>query len=301
MKTNITKRIKVTFSLLAVLCAAFSVNAQKQSDIQANSVLSPDKIKIDGKLTEWSDFQAFNKTTLLNYTLSNDDKNLYLAIKSIDPSNNSKIMMGGISFIVNTDGKKKEKDGFIVTYPVIDQAAMRAQGGQRGQGNAAGGGRPQAGAPGGQFGQGQQSLTPKQRDSMTLVRNTQQLASVKEIKVIGFKDIPDSLISIYNEFGVKAVASFDASGAFQYELAIPLKSLGLSADKPKEFAYSIKVNGRQLGGGGFGGGQGAGGGGAGGPGGGGDRQGGGGGFGGGNNLAMFTPTDFWGKYILAKK
>jgi hypothetical protein len=143
-------------------------------------------------------------------------------------------------------------------------------------------------------------------------RGAQALASVKEIKVIGFKDIPDSLISIYNEYGIKAAASFDPSGAYQYELAIPLAALGLSATSPKEFTYNIKLSGRQFGsrdepgrggfngssGGGFNGGSN------------GNRGGGetrtrtsGGSFGGDSNpyMSLFTPTDFWGKYTLAKK
>ncbi|MOA46198.1 hypothetical protein D3C78_1686790 [compost metagenome] len=68
-------------------------------------------------------------------------------------------------------------------------------------------------------------------------------------------------------------------------------------DSPKEFAYNIKLNGLQLpglDGRGFGGG------------GRGNFGGGGGGnFGrGGGGMdfqAMLSPTDFWGKYILAKK
>ena len=84
-------------------------------------------------------------------------------------------------------------------------------------------------------------------------------------------------------------------------MAIPLKYLHLSTDKPKEFAYNIKINGLNLsamlppgtvvmvgpp------------------PGGGGDPvrmdMAGGGGMPGAMQ-AMISPTDFWGKYILARK
>jgi hypothetical protein len=239
---------------------------------------------VDGK-TIVVDFMALNKTTQLNYTLSNDDKNLYLVIKSTDNINNNKIMMGGITLSVNPNGKKKEKEGVSITYPVIARQ-------QRGQG----GGQSFVGGAQGQGAQGGQRLQGASADSAALARRKQQLAAVKEIKVFGIKDVTDSLISIYNEYEILAAANFDEKGAFVYELAVPLKSLGLTANS-KEFAYNIKINGRQFGGG-FGGG---------------DRQGGGGFGGGAPNViqvgggrggfdpSMFLPTDFWGKYSLAKK
>lgn len=287
-------------SFLLIFSASVNVFAQKLSDVQTSAIAAPEKVKVDGKITEWDAFQAFNKATLLNYTISNDDKNLYLVVKSTDASNNTKILLGGISFLINTDGKKKDKDAFAVTYPLVERSASKDQRSDRSFRTPGSGTFSQA-----------QGLSQKQRDSLVAARGAQALASVKEIKVIGFKNIPDSLISIYNEYGIKAAALFDATGAFQYELAIPLSSLGLSATAPKEFTYNIKLNGRQFGnreesgrgrfnsssGGGFNGGSN-------------NRLGGGGdsrrsgSFGGGDSSAfitLFTPTDFWGKYTLIKK
>lgn len=304
MKRMISHRIySGVLSGLLVLSANVSGFAQKLSDVQTSAVAAPEKVKVDGKITEWSAFQAFNKATLLNYTISNDDKNLYLVVKSTDANNNTKILLGGISFLINTDGKKKEKDAFAITYPLVERSANRDQRSDRTFRTPGGGTFSQA-----------QGLSQKQRDSLVAARGAQALASVKEIKVIGFKDIPDSLISIYNEYGIKAAASFDPAGAFQYELAIPLSSLGLSAASPKEFTYNIKLNGRQFGNrdesgrGGFNGGGGGYSGGNNGNrgGGGGDmrtRSGGSGNFGGDGSafMSLFTPTDFWGKYTLVKK
>ncbi|NNU33323.1 hypothetical protein HK413_02580 [Mucilaginibacter sp. S1162] len=135
--------------------------------------------------------------------------------------------------------------------------------------------------------------------------------AAKEIKIFGFKDIPDSLIAIYNEYNIKAAINYDKDGAFIYELAVPLKLMALSIDDSKELAYNIKLNGLQLnfrmmsdnGGGPPGGG-------------GGDGPGGGmrtmsfdgprGPMGGGGKNSidfqdLISPNDFWGKYTLAKK
>src|SRR6201999_4616065 len=140
-------------------------------------------------------FQAFNKSTKLFYTVSNNEKYLYLALTSTDGGNNTKIAAGGITFTINTAGKKREKDAFSLTYPVIS-------GGSRG-------GRGQRG--GGRFGGG-----PQSGGTDTAVTNTahrQFIASSKEIKVLGFKAIDDTLISIYNEYSIKAAIGYDTLGS----------------------------------------------------------------------------------------
>lgn len=283
--------LSVCLSLLSL--GAF---AQKLPDVQASSMAAPANIRIDGKATDWNDtYSAENKRTAIFYSIANDDKNLYLIVKSADAT---KIMAGGLTFLVNTQGKKREKDAMSVTYPLVNRA------------NRALGARGQGGQRQGGF-QNRAQQTQQQRDSANLVQHKQQLAGVKEIKVSGFKAIPDSLVSIYNEYGLKAVASFDQNGAYVYELAIPLSLLDINVADAKELSYQIKLNGLSNmgfgGNGGFGGGAGGfGGGGRGGFGGGAGGAGrmGGGGFGGGagNNMQdLMNATDFWGKYTLYKK
>lgn len=284
---------------------SLAVNAQKVTELQEVSIQAPHAVKIDGKNFEWtaSDFSV-NKRTNISYILSNDDKNLYLVIKSTDVPNNMKIMAGGITFAVNPDGKKKEKESITLTYPIINRAAMRGGpgGGGRGQFRAAMGTTMAIGGGGG----GQPNT--KQRDSVMSAMQKTQLAQAKEIKIHGFKNTTDTLVSIYNEYGIKAFANIEKDHSFFYEVAIPLEALGISTENPKEFAYNIKVNGLQLTGfdggfGGGGGGRGGFGGGGGGGGGGGMRMGGDGHRGGGgfNFQDMMSPTDFWGKYTLSKK
>lgn len=304
MNTNAKTLIKTG---LLTLSMGMGLLAAKAQSVQEGSVWAPANIKIDGKLTEWNNsLEANNKTVDFSYTIANDNKNLYLAVKSIDQQSTNKILAGGVDFTINTEDKKKDKDAFVLVFPVINRAAMRGQGRQRGAG--------QQGPP----------------DSATIAaQRAQAIASIKEIKLRGFKDIPDSVISIYNEYSIKAAVAYDANGSLVYEISVPLSQLGLSVDKAKEIAYNLKVNGIQFnrnrdernggergdnngggnntGGGnnnggnrGFGGGNGGGNRG----GGGGNRGGGGGnrgGFGGFNMQDMMTPTDFWGKYTLAKK
>jgi len=284
---------KITIAVLGLASFTQTVNAQKVTELQEVSILAPHAIKIDGKNFEWNaaDFSV-NKRTSISYIMANDEKNLYLVIKSTDVQNNMKILAGGITLSVNADGKKKEKESITLTYPVINRANMRG---------GAGGAR-RIGGFGGGFGGGGGGQQPNaaQRDSAMAAMQKTQLAQAKEIKIKGFKNTTDTLVSIYNEYSIKAFANIEKDNAFFYELQIPLESLGITADK--EFAYNIKLNGLQLpgldgpGGGGFGGGGGRG------PGGGGGRGpgGGGGGRGGFDFQAMISPTDFWGKYTIKK-
>jgi len=259
------------------LLSSLPVLAQQNKDISAG-IKAPAAIKIDGKHTEWGELPAYNKNTTLRYTLANDAQNLYLAITCTDQSNISKLLGGGLTFTVNTEGKKKEKDAAIFVYP------MQGRGGGM-RGFRMGGNR------------GGQGTAP---DTTVIVAGYKQsVAAAKELSVTGVKEITDTLVSIYNTYGIKTGITFDARGKMYYELAIPLNLLQLSADKATELAYNLKLNGIQFGGGNrenirIGGD-------------GGNRQGGGfggggngGGFGGGAFMEMMTPTDFWGKYKLAK-
>lgn len=301
----------------------------KLKTVQTTSVWAPANVKVDGSLKEWDDtFQAYNKTTKIFYTLCNDDKNLYFIVKSIDVQNNAKIIAGGITLVLNTEDKKKDKDAYSLTFPNIPRPT-RGQGGGRGAGGGGGapggGGGGRGGGGGGGFGGGNRGQAP---DSAAIAaRQKQTIESAKEIKVLGFKDITDTLISIYNEFSIKAAISYDKLGNYDYEMAIPLKALNLTPGDAKEIAYHITVNGLQMpanfggqdrqggaaGGDAAGGGDAVRGGGAGGGGGGGRGGRGGGGAPGapqaggaqqgnrGPDPDMFSPTDFWGKYTLAKK
>lgn len=276
----------ILYFLLCIWCSvAF---AQKVNSTQQGSVWAPQGIKIDGKLSEWGTaLQAYNKTVKLWYTIANDNRYLYLAIRSEDLNYNPKILAGGISLTINTAGKKRDKEAYLVTFPIISRAGSGGGHGGRGRRGGFGG------------------LQDEDKiDTVAAVAQQRQaLATGKEISAIGFKEITDTLISIYNEYGIKAAGNIDDKGVYTAELAVPLSMLDIPAGQ-KEIAYNIKVNGLQLqtkgisigdgpnkisisgggGGGGFGGG------------------GFGGGFGGRNTPDadnIMIPTDFWAKYPIA--
>lgn len=270
--------MRIILTLLLLTFMISTSKAQKLPDVQSENFPAPAGIRIDGKLLEWNNiFSAENKRTELYYTLANDEKNIYLALKSTSQNAITKIMLGGISLTFNTKGKKKEEDSFTITYPLVARNTANRGGGQSRQRGM----------------QGRNEQSQEQKDSTNLVQRKTQLAGIKEIKVLGFKNITDSLISVYNEYGIKAVATIDEQGAYCYEVAIPLNMLDLPAGFSKELAYRIRLNGRSFGNftarnngnNSFGGGS---------------RS---ASFGGANSNSqqdLFSATDFWGKYSFKK-
>ena len=73
--------------------------------------------------------------------------------------------------------------------------------------------------------------------------NKEITIKAKDIKIAGVKEIPDTLISIYNPYGIKAAAQVDKDGIFTCEIGIPLKYLDLSSTNSKSLIYNVKIKG----------------------------------------------------------
>lgn len=220
------KHTKPTILITSILfVASLNLQAQKVTNIQETAVWAPESIKVDGKLNEWNDsFQSMNKATQLYYTISNDDKNLYLVFKSANLNAGNKIVAGGLNLTINAAGKKNDKDAAIITFPTANATSLA---------NMV---RPTVRQPG-------DVGRPVEEPDPALVAAVRKAAmeAAKEIKIKGIKEIKDSIVSVYNEYGFKAFINYDAKGNLLYELAVPLKYLNLTDGTA--FTYNIKVNG----------------------------------------------------------
>ena len=212
----------ISTSAFFYLATAINVNAQKLPAKQDGSLRSPPNIKIDGKATEWNNkFQAYNHSTDIFYTISNDDDNLYLTIQSTNLLISKKIIAGGVKLTLNTSGKKNDPYPIAITFPVNNAST---------------------------YSKISSILNVSSKERNILVRDSLQLKinnelenSEKEIKITGIKTITDTLISVYNMQGVKACTQFDGKGALTYELAIPIKLLGITYDT--KLMYNILLSG----------------------------------------------------------
>jgi hypothetical protein len=203
-----------------------NVYAQKLPNLQKASIWAPQNIKIDGKAAEWQDkYEAYNNATDINYTLSNDDKNLYLVIKATRKLViGGKILAGGISFTVNHTLSKKDAAAITVTYPML-------------QGKGSGSVSDLFYAAAG-MGVG---FTSGGGNSLNRLNNTFTEKS-KYIGIAGIKGVPDNEIPIYNNLDIKAASAFHEPAIYIYELAIPLALLALPEGGTQGFSYHIKMN-----------------------------------------------------------
>jgi hypothetical protein len=211
--------LKITTLVLVFLCVTIGANAQKLPNIQQASLRAPADIKIDGRATEWNDkFQAYNHATEVFYTVSNDDANLYLAVQSNDSGIIQKIVAGGITFTIKSIGKKNTVSPVAVTYPLIPDPYSAGVG-----------------------------YILRTHDTMAdtdlIALNKQVSGHIKEIRVTGVKEIPDSAVSVYNDQGIRAAGLVDNRKAYTCELAVPLKYLQQVVNSAGTFSYVIQVNG----------------------------------------------------------
>lgn len=204
-------KIKSFFMLLLsfLLFHSLPARAQKKAELVSTRWVGK-PIQVDGALNDWKDsLSLYNNNAKLYYAIANDEENLYVAIRNNSREGLSKILTGGISFSANIEGKKKNAP--TVTFPVLD----RTPGKNRNR-NA------------------NQEIEEMQN---------QALSRIKEIRVEGFKEIIDGGISLYNTYGIKAAASFDANNNLVQEIAIPLSLLNLKAGSSDLVTYRIKING----------------------------------------------------------
>jgi len=235
--------LRTALTVVVFAGIGYASQAQKLKAVQEGNMRAPSNIHIDGKLTEWDGtFKAYNNTTDLFYTISNDDENLYFAIKAGNRFIANKLLGGGINFAINTTDQKKDRSAYTVVFPLIDPDSARVQMGLPKffvSGTTVMFMGPPPSSPPTGF-----SNSPMDSAAIVTMRKRAAHAS-REIKLRNFPtaELADSVISAYNELGFKAVLGVDSKGGLALELAIPLKYLKLSTDDPEEFAYNIKLNG----------------------------------------------------------
>jgi hypothetical protein len=208
--------IKIKISILLFIAVAlFNLSpafSQKKADM-ITTTWAQKSIVADGLLDDWQDtLTLYNETTKLRYSLSNDDKNIYLALKSGSREELSRILINGISFSANIENIKKESP--TVTFPVLDRT--------RGK-----------------------NTNPTEEPEME-ERQKMTLARIKDIKVSGFKEIVNGGISLQNTYGIKAAAAFDTHNNLVQEIVIPLSLLNIQPGSTDVITYRIKVNGIQV-------------------------------------------------------
>lgn len=217
------KKLKLfSGTALSVLLMSAMAQAQKLPTIQVAGLRLPATTKIDGKTDEWNNhFQAYNKANGIYYTLANDDENLYFAVQALDPHSIEKILSGGITLTVKGSDKSSKGAPVSIDYlfvPVVERFAMMKKI------------------------KSQDANVPYTSEDI----NKQFTANAKQIDVRGIKELPDTLISVYNDAGIKVAAQFDDKKALTYELSLPLKYLQQNLGANTLYNYNIKLNATRI-------------------------------------------------------
>jgi hypothetical protein len=211
--------------LLFVSC--FSLHAQNQLS-QSDKVKTAVNIKIDGKPADWNPaLRMHNSSTDVDYYVTNDDKNFYLMIQSKDGVINKKLFGGGVTLTLNSTGKFGGMDFVSMKYPTISDRSQTVL----------------SQLISDEVPEGNQQSKKEYTDSILNLINKTLIESAKEIQVVGVKEINDVIISVYNEYGIKAALQFQDKKTLTYEIAVPLKYFAALTVNNNKFFYNIKLNG----------------------------------------------------------
>jgi hypothetical protein len=218
---NTLNNVIITLVFFTSMCCIVA-NAQDLPGENKLGIRAPANIKIDGKANEWNNkLQEYSHHTQFYYTVSNDDRYLYLTVQTGDDYIINRILKGGITFTINKSGTKKDPDGIHITYPLLYHFGIYLKDLPKIKDKSA--------------------ANVSKIDTFVNTVNDNMEKVSKLIKVSGIKDI-DTVISVYNLDGIKAAASLDHQLRYTYELAVSLTNLGLSINNPLKFAYQVMIN-----------------------------------------------------------
>lgn len=211
--------MKTLISGLLILCL-FNSCANK---IYYSTNWQSKPVTIDGKLSEWANpLRFYDQESGINYTISNDSRNLYFACSISNESLQTKVLRSGLEFGIDTLGKKSFS--VAVIYPAGNSHVpdlMR---------NAA---SPPVSA----------STARPDRSTFRL----KLLAEATEIELTGFKPKLGKIISLNkpNDSGISAAIDIDSKGIMNYEAVIPFstfyKNELVPSDTNTVFNYQIRV------------------------------------------------------------
>jgi hypothetical protein len=182
------------------------------------------EVVVDGKIPEWENpLRFYDDKSKINYTISNDRKNLYICLKLADETSQMKVLRNGLEFSIDTLGKKD----FPVTfaYPVQPEPG-KMQKRERKEFNT--------------MSSGEMPNPNKMKKEL--------LGQMKEVRLTGFKAPLAGFASLVNNTsGIQASMDFDNAGVLFYEAVIPFKTFYKDeltpADSNKVFCYRFKING----------------------------------------------------------
>lgn len=209
--------MKTTLTLLAALVFT-TVQSQKLPNKQEVNLKAPANVKIDGKITEWGDFKAYNSATDLFYTLANDEQNLYLIIQAGSRRAMNKIFAGGISLFLTNANVADKNARAVINYLAFPKTNRFA-------------------------------IVNMLKDTVAMdlkAINSTMAASLKTIDVKKLDGVSEDIISVYNDYGIMAASYLTDRNTYTCEIAIPLKNLKSFISNKSVINYTLQANAESL-------------------------------------------------------
>ncbi len=182
-------------------------------------------VTADGNLSEWNfPLRYDDKDSKSAYSISNDDRNLYICFNVADRMTQVKILRAGMEVWIDTTGRKKKDIGIL--YPLPPEKAMNGEGE-----------RP--------FTMGQRNPEEqRQRPDISALRK-RFLEEQTDMKLVGFPGIDDGIMPLQNKAGIAVGVNWDSADRMAYELVIPFhtfyRPVLSPADSSKVFGLTIII------------------------------------------------------------
>ncbi len=172
---------------------------------------------------DWNTDMQYNSKSKMLYGVSNDDQNLYVSLKVIDPAVKRKIMFTGLTYWINTSGKSNAQ--MELTFP-IEQSKQTKN------------------ARMGEFA-GKQANNINKSDITKF--NEKYLNGMSEIAITGFDGETESrLLGNKSKNGINAILMTDSLHTLYYEVQIPLDMIfenptDFLTDSTNSFSYGFET------------------------------------------------------------
>jgi hypothetical protein len=191
--------------LFLIVVALFSGCTPKQH-IYKSSWQST-QVSIDCNINDWKlPLQFEDQTTKLNYSVSNDNNNLYICIQTDNDATVSGIIQRGLQLWLDTTGRKNHQVGIMCPIPQ---------------------GKGYSSDNNGRHQRTRNSENGQQAPPDTVWQNQQYrllMESIKQMHISGFKTVPDGLVNLHDTSGIQLCINLYNYKVFVYEAAIPLKA-----------------------------------------------------------------------------
>jgi hypothetical protein len=212
---------KSLFTACLMLSLTVTHAQQKLPNKQVAGVwASPEKIKMDGKATEWDNFQAYNTATDLYYTLANNNDFVYLVVQIQDPTVVERANTFGFTFEIYKTDNPGDKELISVTMPPPEYAKY-FRGMMMGFG------------------------ATSDADLATSIMKNYNASLQKYHKFIVVKGIPGfDTVSVYNdEPGIRLADAADIKLNYTFEMQIPMRLIRVLKGDNSKIMYHLSLNG----------------------------------------------------------